>query len=322
MSSKAMNTAPKHTINTLLQTNLHHQQQKMDTKSTTILVLTLLALSLQSEAGVIVTYWGQNGNEGTLRETCATGLYKIVNIAFLSVFGGGKTPQLNLAGHCNPASNGCQSNTNDISYCQSQGIKVLLSIGGSTNTYSLSSANDANSVAEYIHNNFLSGKSNSRPLGDAVLDGVDFDIEQGAGQQYYADLARKLKSYGGKKVYLGAAPQCPYPDAHLNTAVQTGVFDYIWIQFYNNPQCNYDASDPNKFKNSWKKWTSSVKAGQFFVGLPASKQAAGTGYVAPNVVGSLVLPFVKGTSTYGGVMVWNRYYDKISNFSGQIKSAV
>ncbi|KAJ6376018.1 hypothetical protein OIU77_000900 [Salix suchowensis] len=68
------------------------------------------------------------GNEGTLAQTCATGRYAYVNIAFLNKFGNGQTPQLNLAGHCNPASGGCKIVSSGIKSCQQQGIKVLLSL--------------------------------------------------------------------------------------------------------------------------------------------------------------------------------------------------
>ncbi|KAK0583118.1 hypothetical protein LWI29_033540 [Acer saccharum] len=225
--------------------------------------------AFQSKAGGIVVYWGQDGREGTLTNTCASGKYKIINIAFLSSFGGGRTPQINLAGHCNPASNGCKIISQGIRSCQSQGIKVLLSLGGGTNTYSLSSPDDARNLADYLWNNFLGGSSNSRPLGDAVLDGIDFDIEGGGGPSNYAELARRLSDYSkrGKKVYLAAAPQCPFPDSSLNAALSTGLFDYVWIQFYNNPQCSYESSNPDRFKNSWQKWTTTVSAGQFLLGF-------------------------------------------------------
>jgi chitinase len=42
--------------------------------------------------------------------------------------------------------------------------------------------------------NFLGGQSSSRPLGDATLDGVDFDIETGSGQ-FWDDLARALGGF-------------------------------------------------------------------------------------------------------------------------------
>ncbi|GMN44483.1 hypothetical protein TIFTF001_013680 [Ficus carica] len=82
--------------------------------------------------------------KGTLFQTCATGKYSYVNIAFLNKFGNGRIPEINLAGHCNPQSiNGCSILSDGISYCQSHGIKVMLSIGGGIGSYSLASAADA-----------------------------------------------------------------------------------------------------------------------------------------------------------------------------------
>ncbi|GAB4858706.1 hypothetical protein Ancab_010179 [Ancistrocladus abbreviatus] len=181
-----------------------------------------------SHGGGIAIYWGQNGNEGTLADTCATGNYAYVLIAFLTTFGNGQTPVLDLSGHCDPSSNGCTVLSSDITSCQNQGIKVLLSLGGASGSYGLSSTDDANQVANYLWNNYLGGQSDSRPLGDAVLDGIDFDIEQGT-DQYWGDLANALKGFG-QNVYLSAAPQCPYRDAHLDTAIATGLFDYVWVQ--------------------------------------------------------------------------------------------
>ncbi|KAI7735324.1 hypothetical protein M8C21_029741 [Ambrosia artemisiifolia] len=99
---------------------------------------------------------------------------------------------MKLAGHCNPGEpNGCHKISTGIHHCRSLGVKVLLSIGGATDTYSLSSADEA--------------RSNSRPLGDAVLDGVDFDIEQG--EPHYVALARRLRELVGNKIILSATPQ-------------------------------------------------------------------------------------------------------------------
>ncbi|GLT84690.1 hypothetical protein SLE2022_029070 [Rubroshorea leprosula] len=48
-------------------------------------------------------------------------------------------------------------------------------------------------VAKYLWNNFLGGKSSSCPLGDANLDGIDFDIE-GETNQHWDELARYLSA--------------------------------------------------------------------------------------------------------------------------------
>ncbi|XP_027353091.1 basic endochitinase-like [Abrus precatorius] len=288
------------------------------------ILLIFLAMVSSTNAGDIVVYWGQNEKEGSLSKTCHSGLYNIVNIAFLATFGGGMQPQINLAGHCNAASNGCRSLSKDIDNCQKKGIKVMLSIGGGNPGYSLSSPRDASNVADYIWNNFLGGKSSSRPLGDAVLDGVDFDIEVGGGEAFYAVLARRLilHSNGGRKVYLTAAPQCPFPDQHQKGALSTGLFDYVWIQFYNNGPCQFDSSNPNKFQNSWNQWISSINVTKVYVGVPASPSSANTGYVPPQVLMRQVLPFVKRSSMYGGVMLWDRSADKKTLYSTKIKSNV
>ncbi|KAK7251880.1 hypothetical protein RIF29_35467 [Crotalaria pallida] len=296
-----------------------------------ILFFSLILLAFangSTNAGKIAIYWGQNGAEGTLAETCATGNYGYVVIAFLPTFGNGQTPMINLAGHCDPYSNGCTGLSSDIKSCQAKGIKVLLSIGGGAGSYSLASIQDARNVATYLWNNFLGGQSSTRPLGPAVLDGIDFDIEGGS-DQYWGDLAKFLKGYGkvgirkeqGKRVYITAAPQCPFPDAWIGKALTTGLFDYVWVQFYNNPPCQYSGQITN-LEDAWKQWTSTIPANKIFLGLPASPGAAGSGFIPASDLTSNVLPSIKTSPKYGGVMLWSRFYDLQSGYSASIKSHV
>ncbi|KAK6918304.1 hypothetical protein RJ641_016726 [Dillenia turbinata] len=91
---------------------------------------------------------------------------------------------INLAGHCDPYSNGCTGLSNGIRSCRGQAMKVLLSIGGGAGSYQLTSVCDAEQVSIYLRNNFLGGRSSSRRRGDAVLDGIDFEIEGGANRHY------------------------------------------------------------------------------------------------------------------------------------------
>ncbi|GMI75913.1 Lysozyme 1, chitinase A [Hibiscus trionum] len=283
----------------------------------------ILLLAVNVNAGGIAIYWGQNGNEGTLAETCATSNYDFVNIAFLPTFGNGQTPIINLAGHCDPYSNGCTGLSSDIKSCQAKGIKVMLSIGGGAGSYYLTSAEDARQVAIYLWNNFLGGTSSSRPLGDAVLDGIDFDIEGGT-NQHWDDLAKYLSGYSnrGKKVYLTAAPQCPFPDAWVGGALKTGLFDYVWVQFYNNPPCQYASGSIGNLEDAWKQWTTDIPATKIFLGLPAAPTAAGSGFIPVADLTSKVLPAIKGSDKYGGVMLWSKYYDDQTGYSSSIKSNV
>ncbi|KAL6291595.1 hypothetical protein ACE6H2_009105 [Prunus campanulata] len=174
-------------------------------------LVAVLVLAVGAKAGGIAIYWGQNGNEGTLAETCASGNYQFVNIAFLSSFGNGQTPVINLAGH-------------------SKGIKVILSIGGGAGSYSLTSADDARQVATYLWNNFLGGHSSSRPLA--------------------------------------------------------------------------------------------IPAHKIFLGLPAAPQAAGSGFIPATDLNSQILPAIKNSAKYGGVMLWSKYYDDITGYSSSIKNHV
>ncbi|GJN18022.1 hypothetical protein PR202_gb05136 [Eleusine coracana subsp. coracana] len=296
------------------------------------LLLAAHALAAVASGAVdIAVYWGQNASEGTLRETCGTGLYAYVNLAFLSTFGAGRAPLLDLAGHCDAASGACASLAADVASCQSAGVKVLLSIGGgAVGGYNLSSPSDAQALATYIWDNFLggtgAGASTPRPLGDAVLDGVDFDIE--APSPHYDDLARSLTSLftngdaaGRKRKYvLAAAPQCPFPDASLGTALGTGLFDLVWVQFYNNPPCQYASSgDVTNLRSSWEQWAASLPSATVFLGLPASPDAAGGGFVDADTLVSEVLPVVEGAANFGGVMLWSRSYDKDSGFSVKLQ---
>ncbi|KAG8391891.1 hypothetical protein BUALT_Bualt01G0234100 [Buddleja alternifolia] len=295
----------------------------MDFKKSAFLPLLVLMLVVGSQAGGIAIYWGQNGQEGTLSDTCATGNYQYVILAFLSSFGNGNKPMLNLAGHCDPYSNGCTKLSSDIKSCQAKGIKVILSIGGGAGGYTLASSQDARQLSTYLWNNFLGGKSPSRPLGEAVLDGVDFDIEGGT-SQHWDELARFLSGYSnrGKKVILTAAPQCPFPDAWVGGALKTGLFDYVWVQFYNNPPCQYTSGDASNLENAWKTWISSIHAGKIFLGLPAAPSAAGSGFIPVNDLISTVIPALKGSEKYGGVMLWSKYYDDQTGYSAAIKSHV
>ncbi|KAK1321224.1 Acidic endochitinase [Acorus calamus] len=270
-----------------------------------LFLLSMTFAGVSNAAGGIAVYWGQNTAEGTLAATCATNNYAYVNIAFRNVFGSGRTPTLNLAGHCNQASGTCATFSAHIRACQSSGIKVMLSLGGYVGNYSLSSADDANQFATYL-----------RPFGDAVLDGIDFDIEIG-GSAHYDDLARSLLNLG--QVSLSAAPQCIYPDQSLNTALSTGLFDYVFIQFYNNPSCDY-RSGVNGIVSSWKQFTSGVTATKFFVGVPAATDVKG--YVPPDVLTSQVIPAVNGSPKYGGIMIWQRYTDVQTGYSTSVKGSV
>jgi chitinase len=286
-----------------------------------VLLSSLGPAAAAGKTGRITVYWGQTASEGSLHKACASNLYSTVILSFLTHFGGGSY-KLDLTGHSWSAVGP------DIKYCQSKKVLVLLAIGGGFGKYSLSSKADAKAVADHIWDVYLGGRSATkpRPFGDAVLDGVDFDIEHG-GSKHYDDLARYLKDYSGKgkgkkKVWVTAAPQCPFPDRMLGEALRTGLFDRIHVQFYNNPVCSYRAGNVAAFTRAWHKWTRSFPRSSVYLGLPAAPRAAGSGYVTKATLVSEVLPIVRPSRNYGGIMLWSRYWDLQNGYSKAVKHAV
>ncbi|KAG9441615.1 hypothetical protein H6P81_017469 [Aristolochia fimbriata] len=205
-----------------------------------------------------------NENEGTLAETCSSGNYAFVNIAFLPTFENGQTPVLYLAGHYDPSStNGCTGLSKDIKACQKQGIKTGRKTGPNSNS--------------------------SRPLGDAVLDDIDFDFEGGT-NQHWNDLARR------RSILQQHHMQCLFPDAW------TDLFDYVCVQFYNNPPFQYSsgAGDVNNLENAWKQWIEATPASKILIlGLPACSSCCSGHWLSF----LRTLWFLKGSNEYGGVML-------------------
>ncbi|KAL7161020.1 hypothetical protein ACSBR2_041631 [Camellia fascicularis] len=284
-----------------------------------ILLFLLLSKIQTSISGGIAIYWGRDRNEGTLFETCDTKRFSYVIITDLFIFSDDSTdPLLRLGGHCNTTANGCAALSSDICHCQNLGIKVMLSI----EAYSLESKSHAKNVSEYLWNNYLGGNSSSRPFGNAVLNGIDFN--NGAGytrNKYWDDLARYLSAYNiefGKKVYLSAAPECPFPDVFLGDALNTGLFDYVWVHFYNL----YDGKLPCQYNNntsggnihalldSWKVWIRSTKGDvKVFMGLLALTEDVLSGFIPAEVLKGQISPEINKSSKYGGVMLWTLLWD-------------
>jgi chitinase len=271
--------------------------------------------------GQNVVYWGQSANVTRLSPYCnpAAGVDMVI-LSFLSTFGNGQTiASGNIGPSCYISSlgepYGCEQLALDIQTCQHNGIPVILSLGGGRGSYSL----DSESEAELIGQNLWEAYGNAngtegvpRPFGKTFVNGWDFDIENAIGTQFYPSLISLLRSYfeedPNNTYYITGAPQCVIPEPNMQEIIQKSVFDYLWVQFYNNPEC----SRPTLNYDSWVdliKNTPSAGA-KVFLGLPASPLAANglqTGsqyYWEPAAVPSIIKAY-QNSSAWGGVMLWD-----------------
>ncbi|KAJ2358324.1 Chitinase 2 [Coemansia sp. RSA 2618] len=260
------------------------------------------------------SYYGQNSarNQQALGEYCKDATEDVIVLAFMNGF---PNILLNFANACETTFEGstllhCPNISKDIKYCQSQGKAVILSMGGAAGSYGFSGDSDAIAFADTVWNMFFKGKADQRPFDDAVLDGIDLDIEGGSGAGYPAfinQLRTHYTSDPSKQYYIAAAPQCPFPDSYLGSTLNSAWFDMVYVQFYNN-YCGLNAY-PTWFNfNDWDNWakTKAVnKDVKVYIGAPGSPSAAGSGYVDGATLASIYNDVRSKYSSLGGIMTWD-----------------
>ncbi|KAI8077991.1 glycoside hydrolase superfamily [Gilbertella persicaria] len=266
----------------------------------------------------VFTYWGQNSRSGSNTQkplaTYCDSSSDVIIMSFVLDFKDSSLPTLNLANSCTgtafPGTSllKCHDVGKDIKTCQKKGKTVLMSLGGAAGNYGFSNDKDAKAFADTLWNLFGGGSSKTRPFGDAVLDGFDLDIE-GGGSTGYIAMVRRLRSHfdkdNSKRYYITAAPQCPYPDAMLETVINKVEIDAVNVQFYNN-YCSTTSSSFNF--DTWDKWakkTSPNKKVKVMLSIPGSSTAAGSGYVPFKSLKPIVKDVYLTYSSFGGVTVWD-----------------
>ncbi|KAH0839353.1 glycoside hydrolase family 18 protein [Lanmaoa asiatica] len=318
----------------------------------------------------LAVYWGQNSYGATnpsdtanwqqpISYYCQDSTIDIIPMAFLDEFNStGGLPSVNLANTCSTSSNGAFPGTQlpnctflapDIQTCQNAGKIVTISLGGATGSASFADDSEGQAFAQTIWDLFLGGTSTTRPFGDAMLDGIDMDIEGGTQTGFTAFLTtlRQLMNGGSKPCStFSIAPQCPYPDAYIGNTINVVPFDAVFVQFcvyhrlnefatllltrcvdnnycglnnYNNPNVIPSISPRNR--DNWAKTVSPNPNVKVFIGAPASSGSAGSGYVDASTIATIIQQTSSGYTSFGGVMLWdmsqahanNRYDISVKN---------
>ncbi|TPX34673.1 chitinase [Synchytrium microbalum] len=184
-------------------------------------------------------------------------------------------------------------------------------------------------LAYAVWNMFLGGTSapwnQYRPFGSVVLDGIDLDIESGnpsGWPSFVAQLRTLMTTDSTRQYYISAAPQCPYPDLSdgpgmgtvLGAITASTYIDLVQVQFYNNPSCALNAfqigSSTQLSYNyaTWANWAKTVNT-TIVILVPASIDAAGSGYIAPDVLSSVVT-YSKAQGAFAGLSMWDVSQDQ------------
>lgn len=129
-----------------------------------------------------------------------------------------------------------------------------------------------------------------------------------------------FESDTSKQYYMTAAPQCPFPDESQPLDV-CALMDYVWVQFYNNGDCNIAQGG---FEESVRTWSEGIGNAKLFIGALASDADGDSGYVdSQTLVGALESVKAMNLSNYAGAMLWEAQLAVMNdNFQQAIAAAV
>ncbi|KAI3340285.1 class III chitinase ChiA2 [Ustulina deusta] len=301
-------------------------------------------LTLHKDSPQTVVYWGQNGgdtienNDLTAYCTPEAGV-DIIVLSFLYSFGNGNNiPSGTIGQSCVITNKGeghnCDHLASAISKCQSNGIKIILSLGGAAGSYLLSSEDEATTIGNNLWKAYgNSGSTNvPRPFGDTFVNGFDFDLELNDGNKYYPAMISALRANfetdSRNTYYITGAPQCPIPEPNMAVVIGNAKFDYLWPQFYNNN--NYTApcalpingNAPFNY-DDWVTYTAGTPSAnaKLFIGVLAASLAANDGpagetyYATPEQLSHIVSEY-KSHDRFSGIMMWSAGFSDSNVING------
>ncbi|WP_410788989.1 chitinase [Kribbella sp. C-35] len=274
-------------------------------------------------AHVLTGYWQNFNNGATVQKISdVPAAYDLIAVAFADADAskpGGITFNLDSAGLGGYTVAQFKA---DIAAKQAAGKKVILSVGGQNGTISVADPTAASNFAS-------SALSVLREYG---FDGIDIDLENGVNAQYMGQALRSLQSQFGSGLVITMAPQTidmqstSFEYFKLALAIKD-ILTIVNVQYYNSGSMN--GCDGQVYSQGSVDFITAqacimlqggLRPDQVGLGLPASSQAAGSGYVSPAVVNNALDCLTKGTGcgnykpstpwpALRGAMTWSTNWD-------------
>jgi chitinase len=223
----------------------------------------------------------------------------------------------------------------DVATIHSRGQHVVISVGGQNGSISVGDPTSATNFANSIYSIMTS----------YGFDGVDIDLENGVNATYMGQALRALSGKVGSRLIITMAPQTIDMQSTGNAYFQLAlnikdILTVVHTQYYNSGSmlgCDQNAAYGQGTENfltalACIQLQSALRPDQVALGLPASTQAAGSGYVAPSVVNSALDCLARGTNcgsfkppatwpSIRGAMTWSINWDASNGyaFAGSVK---
>ena len=271
-------------------------------------------------AHAVTGYW-QNFDNGAKKQklTDVPKDYDIIAVAFGEA--GGKAGQVGFK--LDPATGYSSADDfkADIKKEHDAGKSVILSVGGEKGAVQVGDDAAAQTFADSV----------TKLMDEYGFDGVDIDLENGLKADY---MTKALKAIHDKKsdAVITMAPQTVDMQSPDNDYFKTAlnIKDFLTVvnmQYYNSGSMN--GCDGKTYAQGTVDFLTSlacvqIKGGlspsQVGLGVPATKQAAGSGYVDPKVVNDALDCLAKGTGCgdfkpekkypdIRGAMAWSTNWD-------------
>jgi chitinase len=215
----------------------------------------------------------------------------------------------------------------DIQTLHSRGQKVVLSVGGQNGAISVDDSASASEFASSVYS----------LIQQYGFDGVDIDLENGVNPTYMAEALDQLSS-DDPGLIITLAPQTidmqSTGDDYFQLALNIkSILTMVNIQFYNSGTMN--GCDGNVYSEGTENFLTALTCiemegglspSQVGLGLPASSEAAGSGYTSPSVVNDALDCLATGSScgtfvppstypTIRGAMTWSINWDASNGYN-------